>query len=145
LVGPDEELLLQGPAEPGHHVIGYAKDVESFMAAADIFCLPSHREGFGSVLIEAAAVGLPSVASKIYGITDAVVDGRTGLLHTAGNAGELAGAARELLLNPDLRERMAAAGRCRAVESFAASQVEGLFAAWLQAALEKARDGNRRG
>ena len=52
------------------------------MAAADVFCLPSYREGFGSVVIEAAAAGLPAIGSRIYGIIDAIEDGVTGLLTT---------------------------------------------------------------
>ncbi len=50
------------------------------MAGADIFILPSHREGFGSTVIEAAATGIPAIASRIYGLTDAVQDGETGYL-----------------------------------------------------------------
>ena len=46
---------------------------------ADVFCLPSYREGFGVVIIEAASVGLPAIASRIYGITDAVDEGVTGI------------------------------------------------------------------
>ena len=55
------------------------------MQAADIFCLPSYREGFGSSIIEAAACGLPAIASRIYGLTDAVKEGETGLLVNPGN------------------------------------------------------------
>ena len=82
LVGPDESGYASlSQTEPRIDCVGYSDSVADFMAAADILCLPSHREGFGSVLIEAGAVGLPVVASRIYGITDAVIDGKTGLLH----------------------------------------------------------------
>ena len=50
------------------------------MATADVFCLPSYREGFGTVIIEAAACGTPSIGSNIYGISDAILDKETGLL-----------------------------------------------------------------
>jgi glycosyltransferase involved in cell wall biosynthesis len=135
LVGPDEENLLHEAGSPGLHVVGYAKDVEKYMAAADIFCLPSYREGFGSVLIEAAAAGLPSVASRIYGITDAVIDGETGLLHQPGDSSDLARALRVLLLNPQARRDMAEAGRLRALEKFSSGYLEELFGAYLMSIL----------
>ncbi len=131
LVGPDEEGLLVDAASPGLHVVGYARDVEKYMAAADIFCLPSYREGFGSVLIEAAAAGLPSVASRIYGITDAVIDGETGLLHQPGDLSDLSRALRVLLRDPQARRKMAEAGRLRALEKFSSGRVEDLFADYL--------------
>ena len=45
------------------------------MQSADLFCLPSYREGFGSSIIEAAACSVPSLASQIYGLTDSVIEG----------------------------------------------------------------------
>jgi glycosyltransferase involved in cell wall biosynthesis len=52
-----------------------------FLSMTNIICLPSYREGFGNVIIEAAAMGVPSVASNIYGIKDAIVNKKSGLLH----------------------------------------------------------------
>jgi len=131
LVGPDEEGLLVGLSDPNIHIVGYAKDVEKYMAAADIFCLPSYREGFGSVLIEAAAAGLPAVASRIYGITDAVVDGETGLLHRAGDSSDLARCLAILLRDPATRQKMVLAGRSRALDDFSSERVEGLLVEYL--------------
>ena len=72
LVGPDEEgLEPRFRGLPHLHYVGYTSAVADYMAAADVFCLPSYREGFGQAIIEAGAVGLPVVASRIYGITDA--------------------------------------------------------------------------
>jgi len=48
--------------------VDFTTTPERYMAAADVFCLPSYREGFGQVIIEAAACGIPSVASRIYGV-----------------------------------------------------------------------------
>lgn len=124
LVGPDEENLLEKFGIPGIHAVGYSNHVEHYMAAADIFCLPSYREGFGSVLIEAAATGLPSVASRIYGITDAVLDGITGLLHTPGDAGDIKRCLVRLLENPSLCEKMGVSGRKRAIQDFASGKLE---------------------
>ena len=60
------------------------------MKAADLFCLPSYREGFGSSVIEAGACGVPALVSRIYGLTDAVVEGQTGWMHRAGDVQDLA-------------------------------------------------------
>lgn len=125
---PDLRLLLVGPDDegldsfcrgvPGTYRIDYTPLVEEYMAAADIYCLPSYREGFGLVLVEAGAVGLPVVASRIYGITDAVVDGETGLLHEVGNVMDLSDKIETLLINKELRHRLGEAGRRRAVQLF---------------------------
>ena len=54
---------------------------EHWFSAADILCLPSYREGFGTVIIEAAACGIPSLCSKIYGLKDAINEKKTGFFH----------------------------------------------------------------
>ena len=51
--------------------------------------MPSYREGFGNVIIEAASCQVPALASNIYGITDAVVPNLTGILHKAGNVKDI--------------------------------------------------------
>jgi glycosyltransferase involved in cell wall biosynthesis len=137
LVGPDEGQLLQKLSDVSIHPIGYTAEVESYMSAADILCLPSYREGFGNVLIEAAAVGLPCVASRIYGITDALVEGETGLLHEAGDVQEIASCLSDLLSHPQKCERLGNAGRKRVVESFSTETVENSFYEFLQSAMEK--------
>ncbi|HEY8265412.1 MAG TPA: glycosyltransferase, partial [Steroidobacteraceae bacterium] len=121
LVGPDEERL----ARPMERVtwVGGTDRVEDYMAAADVFCLPSYREGFGQVAIEASASGLPVIASRIYGLTDAVTDGETGLLHAPGDVAALARHMATLLAQPELRRRLGAAGRDRALRDFSAERV----------------------
>lgn len=95
---------------------------ERFMAAADIFCLPSYREGFGLTVIEAASCGVPCVASRIYGVTDAVVDGVTGLLVDVKNSAVLAEALRLLVDQPALRQRLGSSARER-VQTYFSQQV----------------------
>jgi len=58
---------------------------ENYLNASDTLNLPSYREGFGSVIIEAASVGIPSIGSNIYGISDAIVDRKSGFLHNPGD------------------------------------------------------------
>jgi glycosyltransferase involved in cell wall biosynthesis len=133
LVGPDEgalqpALALLGAYRDRVQVVGLTLEPENYMAAADIFCLASYREGFGLSLIEAAASGLPCVASRIYGVTDAVVDGVTGLLVPVKDVDALAAAITLLADQPLLRQQMGANGRLRAEKYF--SQ-DALVDAWL--------------
>ena len=137
LVGPDEESILPQSRIPGLHVVGYTKSAEAYMAAADIICLPSYREGFGSVLIEGAACGLPAVASRIYGITDAVVENVTGLLHPPGDIAALDDGLRRLVSDDDLRLRLGKNAYERSVASFEASHLENLFSQFLGRLLEE--------
>lgn len=130
IVGPEDEAGLRerisealGPHLAACTLIDWTDRPEDYLAAADIFCLPSYREGFGSVLVEAGAAALPSIASKIYGIDDAVVDGVTGLLHPAGDADAIAERMEMLILAPQLRAQMGEAGRKRAIERFGAARV----------------------
>ena len=75
--------------------------------------------------LEAAACGVPAVASRIYGITDAVVEGQTGLLHEAGNVREITMALRQLADSPELRARMGEAAQERAGREFSEDRVLG--------------------
>jgi glycosyltransferase involved in cell wall biosynthesis len=124
VAGPDEEgltarmLELSGPGASRVRFAGYTAQPERFLAASDVLCLPSYREGFGSVVIEAAATSVPAVASRIYGVTDAMVHGETGLLFTAGDCDELAARLAAILADDSLRTRLGAEARRRAIEHF---------------------------
>jgi len=100
------------------HYAGYTACPEQYLAVADIFCLPSYREGFGTVVIEAAAMGLPTVGTKIYGLTDAVVDGETGLLVPPRDPHALFLALKRLLDDPEMLRAMGAAARERCLAHF---------------------------
>jgi colanic acid/amylovoran biosynthesis glycosyltransferase len=81
------------------------------LRAADLFVLSSISEGFGMVLIEAMACGLPVIAPEINGIPEVVAHGEDGLLFQPGSAEALAGAIATLASDPALRRRMGEAGR----------------------------------
>lgn len=124
LVGPDEESMhekILACCFPGNrrlHFVDYTPTPESYMAACDILCLPSYREGFGLVLIEAAASGVATVGSNIYGISDAMVDHETGLLFRVGSVDDLVDKLSRLIDDPQLRQRLGQNGLLRARRDF---------------------------
>lgn len=129
MVGPDEEVLRPkilaalGPHAGACRLVDFTPYPERYLAACDILCLASYREGFGSVLIEAAAMGLPSLASNIYGIDDAVIDDATGLLHPPGDVEAICGQMERLVTSPASRKQLGQAARQRALKSFTAERV----------------------
>lgn len=131
IVGPDEDILLPDILDLSknsgvpifHH--GYTDVPEQYINAADVLCLPSYREGFGLVIIEAGAIGIPAVASRIYGITDAIVEGETGLLNTSADIDDLLVKMRMLADDAVQRGRMGMAARARAIGCFKREMVIG--------------------
>jgi glycosyltransferase involved in cell wall biosynthesis len=145
LVGPDEDDLRSAIERECRdcadrlHFHGLSDAPEQFIAAADVIALPSHREGFGNVIIEAAAAGVPAVASRIYGIQDAVIDGETGLLHPPGDVQAIAGMLEKLIEDPELRRSFGARARERAAARFSSEIVTGWLLSFLQATLAEPR------
>ena len=80
--------------------------------------MPSLRESFGIVALEAMAMKLPVIASRIGGLEEVVEHERTGLLVPPGDAAALAEAIRTLAENPEMRRNMGEAGRQRVAEKF---------------------------
>jgi glycosyltransferase involved in cell wall biosynthesis len=149
---PSIHLLVVGPDEEGmdeklggilhkvlsqYHRVGFTARPEDYMACADIFCLPSYREGFGSVIIEASATGLPAIASNIYGLVDAVSNNETGLLHPPRDIEEIQKLLLRLSENHALREIMGAAGMTRAHQYFSSELVTEQMKAYYQYFLVK--------
>ena len=129
VVGPDEDgvrpamTLLFNECLPRVHFFGFTSVPEEFMAGADVLCLPSYREGFGTVLINAASVGIPALASRVYGSVDAVEDRITGLLHQPGKVSEMVDHMIRLKNDPSLRKTLGDNGRCRALRDFSEKSV----------------------
>jgi glycosyltransferase involved in cell wall biosynthesis len=134
VIGPDEErmgpqmLQLAGGNAGRVHFVGFSAKSEEYLAAADVLCLPSYREGFGNVVIEAAAVGIPAIGSRIYGVVDAIAENESGLLFEVRNVSELQACIRVLCNEKELRIRLGRQARERVLAQFTS---ERLASAWL--------------
>lgn len=131
---PNLHLLIVGPFEPQDpvpqdvketlcgdprvHLVGLDWNTPPYYSAMDIVTLPSYREGFPSVPLEAAAMELPVVATRIPGCIDAVVDGVTGTLVPPRNGQALANALRAYLESAELRRKHGAEGRKRVLRDY---------------------------
>lgn len=112
VVGPDDEGLLPELKKLCHSCnqrvrwIGATFEPERYMISADILVLPSYREGFGMVILEGAACGIPSIAYRIDGVIDAVKDAETGVLVSKGDIGCLAKAMCSLAVDELYRDKL---------------------------------------
>ena len=84
------------------HYLGFQNSPEKFYAAANIFCMPSYREGFGTVILEAAAMKVPAVATRIPGLVDAIEDNYSGILVELKNHQDLTAGLKKLLDDEEL-------------------------------------------
>ncbi len=127
IIGPDETngTNLIWPPDSIQYIrsVGFTLEPEKFLMAADFLCLPSYREGFPVSILEAAAIGLPSIGTRIYGVVDAIIDGETGILIEPRNIKELFNAMLELIDNSPRRIAMGTAARQRVLDKFSSKEV----------------------
>lgn len=114
LRGLADELGIAGAV--GFDGVASPERLTQLYEEADVFCLPSHRDGLPMALLEAMAFGAPVLATGVGGIADVVVDGETGILVEPGNATAIAAALEALAGSAELRARLGEAGRRRAGE-----------------------------
>jgi glycosyltransferase involved in cell wall biosynthesis len=127
----DVEATLR--SDPRIHLAGMVLDMPSMYRTLDLLVLPTYREGFGTALLEAAAMELPVIATRIPGCVDAVRDGETGLLVPVRDAEALTAAIRVYLGDPKLRRQHGANGRHRARRDFHPEMIrEALFQEYLR-------------
>ncbi len=145
-IGPDDRdkadalpnILIETAERTGVRFLGMRTDVDLLYGAMDIFVLPSHREGFPRSAMEAAAMGLPVVATDIRGCRDVVEHGVNGFLVPVQDPEALARAIKQLGEDVEMRRRMGNAGRTRAVELFDESKVvDRVLAAYRRVARRK--------
>jgi glycosyltransferase involved in cell wall biosynthesis len=126
VVGPDDpakaeavdRVAIEQAEANGVRFLGPRTDMPDLYSMFDVYALASYREGFPRSAMEAAAMGLPVVATDIRGCRQVVVDGENGALVPARDAGRLASALHRLIADPELRIRQGVAARVRAIEHF---------------------------
>lgn len=101
----DEKLYKWSTENKNVIYCGFTSQVEKYLAASDVYILPSYREGFGSAVIEAEAMGVPVIVSDIPGPTDAMQKNSTGLLVEKGSKEDLAEAMHLLYEDVELRKK----------------------------------------
>jgi glycosyltransferase involved in cell wall biosynthesis len=126
IVGPQDETsnglgasqLQALKSHPRIHVTGYTDKPQNFLSISDIFCLPSFREGFPNVILEAALMGIPSIGSDVVGVKDTILPGKTGILVPPKDARALAENLNLLVEDGDLRLRLGENARNYALPHF---------------------------
>jgi glycosyltransferase involved in cell wall biosynthesis len=129
--GPEREALERLSAELGvgdlvefRGAVGQ-DELPSLYAGCDVFCLPTLAETVGVASMEAMTSGRPVVSSSLMGVPELIVDGVSGFLVPPGRERELAAALRRLAEDPELRERLAEAGRRRVLERYDSAREAG--------------------
>jgi glycosyltransferase involved in cell wall biosynthesis len=139
----DDALSLDLRARIDHHPqiirTGFVADTAEYYRAMDIMVLPTWREGFPNVVLEAAATGIPVVTTLSTGSRDAVVPEVTGLLVPPGYPEAICEAVLQLLRDSNRRHRMGRAARAWVIERFVNGRVLGLTVAFYKSLLETDR------
>jgi glycosyltransferase involved in cell wall biosynthesis len=125
LVGDQEEKDRLLPVteriinmNPRIRSVGWQGNPLPYYSAMDIFCLPTYREGFGEVNLEAQAMGLPVVSTNVIGPRESVENNSTGYLVESQKNEALLKPLKQLLTNQQLRTQFGIAGRKRVIEKF---------------------------
>lgn len=146
VVGPIEsrdavppELIKKLQTDSRIRFVGEVRDTFDYYTAMDILAFPSYREGFSMVTLEASAMSIPIVATKIPGNMDSVVDGKTGTFVSPRNSQELEHALAMYINNGDLRKAHGRNGRERVLELFRPQDIWESLSAEYEEMIKKVR------
>ena len=106
---PETKRMIEN--NPNIEFVGYQNDVRPYLAAADVAVLPSYREGFPNVVMQAGAMGLAQIVTDINGCNEIIIDGRNGVIIPKQNEQALYDAMRKLATDKDLTTKMADSAR----------------------------------
>ena len=126
-----EKLVREYGLEKRVYFLGMLNDLREFLANIDVFVLPSLNEGMGRVLVEAGVMEKPSIATKVGGIPEVVIDGETGFLVSPGSGQEIAEKLKYLEKNPFLVKIMGRKAKIYVKSKFSAKimceKIESLY------------------
>jgi glycosyltransferase involved in cell wall biosynthesis len=122
-------------------LLGFRRDVARLLAACDVFCLTSRREGVPVSILEAMAVGRPVVATRVGGVAELVADGETGILVEPSSAGAVHRALAAFVDDAERRELAGKAGAARAALEFTVDASARSIAAHYQRLLDRRAQG----
>jgi len=140
----DDGLRCRINNHPRIHATGFVADVAPYYRVMDVMVLPTWREGFPNVVLEAAASGIPVVTTLSTGSRDAVVPGVTGLLIPPGQPAAICEAVLQLLRNPECRRRMGFAARAWVIDHYVNGRVLGLAVRYYKSLLDRNRAADAR-
>ena len=126
LIGFDEENMQEKIREMHTENIIYfgpTPKPQEVLQAADVFCLPSYREGFGTSVIEASLLELPVICSDTYGLAETIIENKTGLRHEVKNVDQLYNQMKLLVQNEETRTVLGKNGRQYVLEHFSADEI----------------------
>lgn len=109
--------------DPNILFLGFQQNPFPYYKFMDIFVLPSHREGFPNVCLEAALMGLPIITTNATGAIDTVIDGKTGLIYEVGNVKQLEEKIEFLIRNPEIRKKMGIEGKKWITKEFSSERI----------------------
>jgi N-acetyl-alpha-D-glucosaminyl L-malate synthase BshA len=109
------------------HFLGKQSNVSEILPLADLLLMPSEQESFGLVALEAMACRVPTIATRVGGVPELIEDGVNGRLFAVGDIDAMAGAAVELLSDPDHYNAIADAARRTAQSRYCASKILPLY------------------
>ena len=138
--GPDrsaaEYLARRYGVQDRIHFLGKQDNVNDLLPCADLMVMPSEMESFGLAALEAMACRVPAIGTRVGGVPELIVDGVNGVLCDVGDVEAMAGAAIQLLTDPEKLSAMRAAARKTAQDHFCASTIISRYESYYRRVLD---------